>query len=119
MWEVKPLNGASATAQIKKYSELGGYEPAPFGILYTMKDIPIIGDIYMKITFPKIGEARYSFYKNKTNDKGHTVEDPVSNPSVRNKMLEDYLDGKWKEFLEGLPSLPIPGLGPVPVPALP
>ncbi|MHB8064408.1 MAG: RHS repeat domain-containing protein [Ruminiclostridium sp.] len=90
VWEVKP-KGTSATAQLKKYTENGDLTPG--NMLNTVKDILIVDSIYedkkiyMKVEFPNLGEAKYSFYKKKDKD-GKEEEELVKSTEVFNKLFQ-------------------------------
>ncbi len=114
LWEVKPLGGASPKKQIEKYTELGGYVAAPTGTLESIKGIYIVSGIYMKIDFPKAGEARYSFYKRETDPNGNYVESAISTKEVKNKLF----DQKYTKEFFIFPMIPVPGLIPGGIPAL-
>jgi len=68
-WEVKPITGKDPKRQLEIYENKGGLKRGH--LLTSMTNIYITDKIKMEITFPKRGEARYSFYK--MNEEGQRV----------------------------------------------
>lgn len=105
---MKPILGKDPKKQLELYTEEGGLTRGP--IMNEITDIPITKNIKMQVTFPKLGEARYSFYKEQ-NRKKVDVKSTVAKKEVE----EEYFGiPEWLKFL-------VPGLrgGLAPVPVIP
>ncbi len=61
VWEVKPLNGQDPKPQLELYKKIGGLTEGEK--LPTISGITVFDDIKMRISFPEMGEARYSLYQ--------------------------------------------------------
>jgi len=74
VWEVKKLNGDSPVPQLDMYSELAGLHPGVNAGLLS-KNVSLIGDIKMEVTFGKNpGQVYYQVYK--TREDGVRVDVP-------------------------------------------
>lgn len=108
VWEVKPILGKDPKRQLELYTREGGLTRGP--IMKEINDIPITKNIKMKVTFPRAGEARYSFYREQN---GNKVD--VKSTVVKKEVEEEYFAvPEWLKFL-------VPGLqgGFAPVPVIP
>jgi RHS repeat-associated protein len=72
VWEVK-LAGTSSNAQLTKYCSMGGLERGDNMAIDPITNIPIIGDIKMRVNFGQPGEINYSFYRTGGNGEPVTV----------------------------------------------
>jgi RHS repeat-associated protein len=78
VWEIKP-GGKAFETQLKNYMALGNLEAGePLG---TLEDIPVVGNIKMKVISNDKGEAHYSFYLDGGKEK-------IKSPGVNKEMLD-------------------------------
>ncbi len=90
VWEVKPIN-RSGESRLTDYEALGGLERGN-KLADAIPDIPIVGDIKMRIDFGEPGKAYYSFYRQdrRGNQVGVKYQDVVDE-------IQSELD--WRQLL--------------------
>ncbi|MEK8130476.1 hypothetical protein WMW72_21440 [Paenibacillus filicis] len=114
----QPVNGKDPKPQLALYKTDGNYKEGHK--LNKMTGIPIMGQIEMKIEYPNAGEAIYSFYRKEKNGKEVFVPITEAKSEVNDylKMLDQSINGSKSWWQELFPTIPIPGLPAIPIPAI-
>jgi len=115
VWEVKPILGKDPKKQLELYKSEGGYVEGRK--LDTIRGIPVIGSINMKIQFPENGAAIYSFYReDKDGNEVYVPSTDVKKEILDERAMADKSVNGKNPSTAWLPV--IPGLN-IPVPAIP